>query len=231
MMLKTNTVVLNELIEKSKRAFLALPGITKVGLYGSTNTGKADNYSDLDLEVISNKPKASTMGLKSTLEKIGHSYVILPISITSTERIYTVVWKNNPFYQKMDLRLLFESPYSLTKGLLSYDERFRKFHSFFIGVIRYIKYRKRKMHWSAYKFYKASIEMWLELQTGGIGLNNYISLDKSNPAYSTKWIYPKGYVEMDKYLLDIAKYVLRDHPHDMEFGQRVIKFMRVELRV
>jgi predicted nucleotidyltransferase len=230
-MLKNNPNSLNELVEKSKKAFLASPGVTKVNMYGSIESHKADNYSDLDLEVTSNRPEATVNGLISTLEKIGQPYVIMPISITKTERVFTIVWKKHSFYKKMDLRLLFSSPFPLTRGLTSYDESLRKFHSFFVGAIRYTKYRKRKMHWSSYKFYKASIEMWVELQTRELNLNSFIKLDESNLSRFTKWLYPKGYNDMDKYMIDIAKFFLKSITSDIEFGQSVIKFMRVELRV
>lgn len=221
---------INEIVQKSKRVFLALPGVIKINPYGSIKNRKVDSYSDIDLEVISDNPKATTKNLKNSLGRIGHPYVILPISIAENERIYTIVWKDYSFYQKTDLRLLFTINFPPKKGLIKYDENLRKFHSFFIGIIRYTKYRKRKMHWTAYKFYKAAIEMWLELKTGGQTLDNFIKLDKSSKGKLNKWIYPKNREEMDKHMTEIAKSFLKLSSHNDDFGQRVVKFMRVELK-
>lgn len=224
--------------KQAKELLEELPGVTKISLYGSIQSRKADSFSDIDLEVASSKPKETMNNLSATLRKIGDLYVILPISITKTERVYTIVWKNYSFYQKMDLKLLFSPSYSEKNKIIKYDEKNRFFHDFFIGIIRYTKYRKRQMEWTAYRFYKASIEIWLKLMHEDLTLDSFIEQDRSIKRMSTKWIYPKDYRSMDNNMAEIANNFLsnsintkkiKPNSIEQEFGAKVIEFMRVEL--
>lgn len=204
--------------------FKSLPGVTKARLYGSLASKKADSYSDIDIEITSNDPRATTSNLLSLLNNIGELYVVLPIAITRTERVYTILWKHLPLYQKLDLKILFTSNFSINKYAIAYDEKFRLFHDFFIGAIRYTKYRMRQMHWASFKFYRSAIDQWLKLKMNNCTLDSFVKMDKIN-----KWIYPSKPQDMDKIMLEIAVDFRKAYKNN-KFGEGVVEFMHAELK-
>ena len=111
--------------------FKSLPGVTKARLYGSLASKKADSYSDIDIEITSNDPRATTSNLLSLLNNIGELYSIADCH-AEPKSLYDSL-ETSSLYQKLDLKILFTSNFSINKYAIAYDEKFRIF-TIFIGL-------------------------------------------------------------------------------------------------
>lgn len=226
----TKELVQLNILAKTKLS--SLPGVISINEYGSIINGKADKYSDIDLEIVVEDILPIVENLKNTIESVSKVYTIMPISFNEHERIYTVVWRGFPLYYKMDLKLKSLKPRAVTDAdSLGYDENMRLYDDFLIGVIRYAKYRNRKMHWAAFKFYKSSIEMWIKQNFNNSTLDDFIRLDQKKDT-RRRWLYNRNSKDLDKTMMNMTKEFISNMPnHGHDFGLSVVEFLRDELRV
>jgi len=219
-----------DLVKKTITVFRSNKNITEVSTYGSLSDGKSDIYSDIDLIVKTDKPKKLLNLLPSVLTRIDDYYIALPIQETSKEAVYTIMWKNIPFYQ-------------IYKPInFPFDENLRFFYDYLIGVTRMVKYCKRNMFWAAYKFYEASFEMLLKLKLESldgkprlnISLQDYMGLDGANVDYSSYL----SFSIQDSKILEITNDFLKlslkmnkisKSSNEYDFAKKVIKFTANEL--
>ncbi|QQG47326.1 MAG: hypothetical protein HY044_04345 [Candidatus Woesebacteria bacterium] len=192
---------LKRLYESSLETFSGLPQVSRIAIYGSGAKKSFDRYSDLDLEVQLSEWNTLSTKIESSLKKIDSPFIVFPAVNDPGNGVLTVLWRNFPFYQKLDMRLTSsDTPLSegseivyekkkngksdeKTKKLLklSFEENYRPFYDMFIGATRFAKHRRRGEYLSAYKFYRSGWESLAKLYLfdlkEGKYTNNIISIE------------------------------------------------------
>ncbi len=192
--------------------------------YGSIETKTNDKYSDVDVEVTPTNTKEFYLNFLKHLESINSYYVIFPVVINENPQVFTIVWKNQSLYKKLDLRINAEPDLELVKNSYDFDEKLRPFYNLYIGALRFIKYRKRKELIASMKFYRSAHEYLIRIDPKPKLLHKYFFLKD------------KQYIDiyfiaiLKKYLkISISsKLIEKNSIHD-EFARDVIKFAQNEL--
>ncbi len=213
----SSLVDINTIYEKLKSIF------GKVKLYGSVSDGNFDKYSDLDVE-ITVKSFLSEADFINLVNNIGPSWIIFPIFQNDESSIFTILFKDYRFYQKLDLRIIGKVQ------KIKFDESKRSFWDFYLGAIRYCKYSKRKMYWSAYKFYHGMLEIYLKIQLSKDNLigEDYVGLDKAKFGHQDL-VFIKNTDQMDKKAIHIINLFRQANEYHPKFQTEVVKFIRGEL--
>lgn len=197
---------------------------TNTKYYGSIETNTNDKYSDIDIEI---NPRNRTNFYKdfiNILKSISDYYVIFPVVINENPQVFTIVWKGQSLYKKLDLRINTKVDLDLIKKSYDFDENLRPFYDLYIGTLRFIKYRKRKELIDSIKFYRSAYE--------------YLMRIYSNPKKLHKYFFLKNDLLIDQYFIRILekylkitvfnKMIDKKSIHN-EFAKDVIKFAQNEL--
>lgn len=212
---------LEELVKK----YFSNPVIsTFTKYYGSIEAKTNDRYSDIDIEVTPTNTKAFYLNFLEHLELINSYYVVFPVVINENPQVFTIVWKNQSLYKKLDLRINAEPDLELVKNSYDFDEKLRPFYDLYIGALRFIKYRKRKELIASMKFYRSAHE--------------YLMRIDPKPKLLHKYFFLKDEQHIDIYFIEILKKYLKisisskliekSSTHN-EFARDVIKFAQNEL--
>lgn len=192
--------------------------------YGSIQTKTNDKYSDIDIEITPTNTKAFYLNFLRHIESINDYYMIFPVIVNEKPQVFTIVWKNQSLYKKLDLRINAELDLELVKNSYDFDEKLRLFYDLYIGALRFIKYRKRKELIASMKFYRSAHE--------------YLMRIDPKPKLLHKYFFLKDKQHIDTYFIEILKKYLKisisskliekGSIHN-EFARDVIKFAQNEL--
>lgn len=82
-----------------------LPGATTLSLFGSRSTGRADQYSDLDLQVTTADIVAARAVWPHFLEHVGPIEVAWPLSPAADNSAFMILFRGESYYHKLDIAL------------------------------------------------------------------------------------------------------------------------------
>src|SRR5260370_12677924 len=91
------------LYEAALTTFTQQQEVHEIFLFGSFERGTFDQYSDLDLFVISADFEKTMALLPQILARIGDVLLSYPLHIGRGSAAYMTLFKNYPFYTKLDL--------------------------------------------------------------------------------------------------------------------------------
>ncbi len=174
-------------------ALQALPAAAALCRFGSLAAGTGDQYSDIDLQIMTADLTLSMGVCYDILEHIGPIALVFPIMRTSTRWASTILFQNESYYHKVDLgftvassvtdafdtlgtarNVLWEqSPPSLTKSTGAQASR----HPYepergtlehvvidhLLGGVRYVKARKRGQALTCWRFASATANGLMKL--------------------------------------------------------------------
>src|SRR5579864_3798508 len=83
--------------------FAARPEVRKIVQFGSLVRGTADQYSDVDLEVITDHPANTIRDVNTLFKRIDEPLVIFPVREGTDQAAYTVLFRHYPLYHKLDI--------------------------------------------------------------------------------------------------------------------------------
>ena len=92
-----------QLAERTIALFAARPEVRKIVQFGSLVRGTADQYSDVDLEVITDHYACTIRDVNMLLKRIDEPLVIFPVREGTDQAAYTVLFRHYPFYQRLDI--------------------------------------------------------------------------------------------------------------------------------
>jgi predicted nucleotidyltransferase len=225
---------MEHLFNRAVQAFARDPYVSKIFLFGSYEKKTYDRYSDVDLHVVSQNFDATMSQFWPALSDIGQMLVAFPIAAEPGHAAYMVLFENYPLYTKLDINIsdnLKSAPFAgktcvYQKDVLAantastflpalFEEPLNTLYGHYLGAIRYMKYRKREKHFSAYKFYRAQLDHILlnwyreisqESSVKRLGILEYQLLDTR--AESTKlqrYLYPDNEKTMDKFYIELLQ--------------------------
>ncbi len=237
--------------------------VQQIFLFGSYARGTYDQYSDVDLHVVTGDFAKTLARLSLIFENIGGVLLQFPIRASEGEVAYTVLFKNYPLYNKLDISILHPRariPFSDSKSVYWRDVEPGDHHSDFVpptfaharhtiynyllGALRYTKYRKRGMHFSAYKFYKAQLESFLltryqqiadDLTVEKMGILEHQALDNGEEYAGLKrYLYAGNEHAMDSLYVELLQAALHDaklhiESDDEEALTQILTFVKSEL--
>jgi predicted nucleotidyltransferase len=176
----TNADILNKKKDIVK-VFAELPEVSEIHSFGSINTDNFDQYSDIDLTVVTKDIQLTTEQMLNTLSRIGQVLSVFVIEKSSTSVAYTIFFKELSPFQKLDLGFVSDSKdIKFENSKLEYrsdrvpdlkntkpvsieeSDVDHKVLDIFIGALRYLKYVKRNEMWPAYKFYRSFVDTYLK---------------------------------------------------------------------
>lgn len=196
----------------------------KTNFYGSIESKTNDKYSDIDIEVTPKNINEFYKNFKKNLKLINNYYVIFPVVVNDNPQVFTIVWKGQSLYKKLDLRVNAKLDTNLVKKSYDFDENLRPFYDLYIGALRFIKYRKRKDLIASMKFYRSAHEYLMRVSSKPKTLHKYFFLENN----SMIDIY---FIEILKKYLKVSlssKLIVKNSIHN-KFALDVIKFAQNEL--
>lgn len=96
---------LDRLQDRVAASLRQLPGATALYLFGSRGTGQADQYSDLDLQVLTADMTAARAVWPHFLEHIGPIEVAWPLSPAAENTAFAILFRGESYYHKLDIAL------------------------------------------------------------------------------------------------------------------------------
>ncbi|MEM9777439.1 MAG: hypothetical protein AAF902_22870 [Chloroflexota bacterium] len=157
------------------------PEITAIHSFGSVNTSSFDQYSDLDLTLVSSDLRRTSKNIKTHLNKILEVSCCFVLYEHDDEAAYSFFFDGLTVFQKLDLGIvssnqpeLFQGSkclYTAAEPQLCKNSHIIKFNQpqrehevldVFIGASRFIKYTRRNQPWGAYKFFNSFRELFLK---------------------------------------------------------------------
>ncbi|GHO82074.1 nucleotidyltransferase domain-containing protein [Dictyobacter formicarum] len=87
-------------------AFSRRAEVQEILAFGSFCRGNYDQYSDVDLHVISADVQQTIKQLQQILAPVGNILLQYPLRIEPGEAAYTLLFTNYPLYQKLDITIL-----------------------------------------------------------------------------------------------------------------------------
>lgn len=254
----------HRLFTQTLAAFSQRMEVQEILAFGSFCHGGYDQYSDIDLHIVSSDVQQTIEQLQQILTPVGNILLQYPLRIEPGEAAYTLLFTNYPLYQKLDITILspsakmpfdgYRSVYQTTSPISArptnflypgLEEPVRTLYDYYLGALRYVKYRKRGKHFSAYKFYRAQVDHFLQhiyQQVTGdakskLGILEYQALDKEPDMNSwSKYLYPASaenmnilYAELLQYMLDNALSALEES-HQLAI-QTMLTFIRQKLHI
>jgi predicted nucleotidyltransferase len=228
------TGLVKRLFHQAVHIFAQDPYVSDIFLFGSYEKKTYDSYSDVDLHVVSQNFDATMKQLWHTLSAIGQVLVAFPLAAEVGHAAYMVIFENYPLYTKLDINI------SDTLKIVPFAEKTCVYHSnmlppnaastfrpalfeeplntlygYYLGAIRYMKYRKREKHFSAYKFYRAQLDHFLlrwyqdishERSVSRLGILEYQMLDTREESTALKrYLYPENEQTMDRLYLELLQ--------------------------
>lgn len=192
--------------------------------YGSIKTKTNDKYSDIDIEITPKNKIKFYKNFINLLKSINDYYIVFPVITNENFQVFTIVWKGQSLYKKLDLRINAKVDSNLIKKSCNFDENLRSFYDLFIGALRFIKYRKRKKLIASMKFYRSAHE--------------YLMRVDPDPKKLYKYFFLKSDANVDIFFIEIlnnyrttsisSKLITENSIHN-EFAKNVIKFAQNEL--
>ncbi len=223
---------LNQLLNKTLSAFKKRVEVVQISVFGSVASGTDDQYSDLDIEIVSENYPKTVASLPKIFKGISEYYPPLKLESQEGKIAFTVLWKDIPFYQKLDIGITssfdkiigtprkdifirtFKKKLSPSNLIINspFSEDNRETIDFFIGCSRYAKFRKRNSPLAVNK-YKSALK--------AIGRND----PRSNSLMDQDMI-----KAMSTYLdMKLSSGIISDSSKEAVFGHEVIKFIENEL--
>ncbi len=227
---------LQDLYVATLQAFTQRPEVQKIYLFGSLEHGKHDDYSDVDLHIVSGDFNTTMQDLSSIIHMIGKPFVWYPFHPQPGNIAYAILFKDYPLYNRLDITILDTvTPPVVAQGTCIYrnpgecacrpstyqpeqmDDKLRLLYGYAIGALRYAKYRKRGKSFAAYKFYRAQCDhyfLWLyERETqetkSKIDLSVYMALDQLPDGVShQKYLFPENEQVMDRFYFELLAMML-----------------------
>ncbi|MBO0794908.1 MAG: nucleotidyltransferase domain-containing protein [Ktedonobacteraceae bacterium] len=216
------------------QAFAADPHVYEMFLFGSYEKKTHDRYSDVDLQVVSQNFDATMSQFRRCLSDIGQVLVAFPLVAQVGYAAYMVLFENYPFYTKLDINVSDVercTPFSTkacvyrrdvipshevsTYQPVLFEEPLNTLYGYYLGAIRYMKYRKRGKHFSAYKFYRAQLDYLLsrwyrevshEHSIERLGILEYQLLDmREESAVLKRYLYPGNEQTMDMFYIEMLQ--------------------------
>lgn len=174
------------------------PYVSELYLFGSRAIKKSDEFSDIDLTVVTPYPTtAEAYARKSLADAFGLS-AVYTITNSEHEIVRTFCLSGMSPFHKIDIgfslpgktnffpnsQLIFHSDnvHAPHKSIKKWAEP-RAEHDYFdvmMGSLRYIKHRQRGENWQAYKCYRGFIEQLANVRAADSPQNIYKTLDLQN---------------------------------------------------
>jgi predicted nucleotidyltransferase len=223
-----------QLFHRAVQTFVKDPYVSEMFLFGSYEKKTYDSYSDVDLHVVSQNFDATMNILWHSFSAIGQVLVAFPLVAEVGHAAYMVLFEHYPLYTKLDINISDTSksvpfaektcvyrkdiqPPSAASTFLPplFEEPLNTLYGFYLGAIRYMKYRKREKHFSAYKFYRAQLDHFLlgwyqavssERSISRLGILQYQLLDTREESSTWKrYLYPENEQAMDRLYLELLQ--------------------------
>jgi predicted nucleotidyltransferase len=217
--------------------------VCEMFLFGSYEKKMHDRYSDVDFHVVSQNFDATMSQLWHTLSGIGPVLVAFPLAAHVGYVAYMVLFEKYPLYTKLDINISDtknNGPIASKTGVYQravippnaastflpalFEEPLNTLYGCYLGAIRYMKYRKREKHFSAYKFSRAQLDHHLlrwyrevshERSIERLGILEYQVLDTREESTALKrYWYPENEHTMDMFYLELLQnmtYELKSH--------------------
>ena len=222
------------LFNQAVQIFASDPHVSKMFLFGSYEKKTHDRYSDVDLHVVSQNFDATMSQFWNSLSAVGQVLVAFPLTAELGHAAYMVLFENYPLYTKLDINISDplksapfagktcvyqrdELPVNANSTFLPalFEEPLNTLYGCYLGAIRYMKYRKREKHFSAYKFYRAQLDHVLlgwyrdasrEFSVERLGVVEYQFLDTWEESTELKrYLYPDNEKTMDKFYIELLQ--------------------------
>jgi predicted nucleotidyltransferase len=229
--------VLQELYRATLRAFIPRPEVQKISLFGSMEQNKQDDYSDIDLSIVSSDFDRTMKDFVSAMNLVGDPFVWYPFHLQAGNTSYAILFRDYPLYNRLDITILDTfTPSVVAPGTCIYrnskeypshsstyqpphmEEKVRLLYGYSIGALRYVKYRKRRKPLSAYKFYQAQCEYSFlkryEKATGEVktkmDLSVFMRLDQLPDSGLQQYLYPENEQAMNRLYLGLLDAMLHE---------------------
>ncbi|GER91845.1 hypothetical protein KDW_60070 [Dictyobacter vulcani] len=253
-----------QLYTRAVQAFAAEPEVSEIGLFGSYAKGTHDRYSDIDLHVVSQDFDTTMNHLAACLAHIGQVLVAFPLTARVGYAAYVVLFEDYSPYTKLDLSIADTAnnlPFADTTCVYHtetispatastyqparFAEPLNILYDSYLGALRYIKYRQRWQHFSAYKFYRAQLDRLLVMcyhdisnadTVERLGILEYQHLDKHSASTNMqRYLYPENAQMMDRLYIDLLEMQTRtlqpaDHPDHQNIFTMILAFLASESR-
>jgi predicted nucleotidyltransferase len=229
---------LQQLYVATLQTFTQRPEVQQVYLFGSMEQNKHDNYSDIDLHIVSSDFDTTMKDLPSIMNVIGEPFVWYPFHPQPGNTGYAILFRDYPLYNRLDITILdpitspvvaqgtcvYRNPkgYPISPSMYQppqMEEKMRLLYGYGIGAVRYAKYRKRGKPFSAYKFYRAQCEYYFlkryeketrEAKTK-LDLSMYMVLDQlPDSALQQQYLYPESEQAMNRLYLGLLDAMLHE---------------------
>lgn len=222
---------LQQLYSATLQAFTQRPEVQKIYLFGSMEQNTHDDYSDVDLHIVSNDFDTTMHDLDLIMNTIGEPFVWDPFFHPQPGNTgYAILFRDYPLYNRLDITILDTiTPPAVAQGTCIYrnpqesvyrpstyqppwmEEALLRPYGYGIGAIRYAKYRKRGKQLSAYKFYRAQCDYYFlkryEQETREVktraDLSLYMALDHLSDSTLERYIYPENELAMNRLYLEL----------------------------
>ena len=241
------------LFHRAVQTFASDPYVSEMFLFGSYAKKTHDRYSDVDLHVVTQNFDATMSQIWYSLSSIGPVLVAFPLAAELGHAAYMVLFENYPLYTKLDINIsdpLKSAPFAGKTRVYQrdelpahaastflpalFEEPLNTLYGYYLGAIRYMKYRKREKHFSAYKFYRAQLDHILlrwyrnvsrEFSVERLGILEYQLLDTWEENTELKrYLYPGNEKTMDKFYIELLQNMTGDLKSSFnEDNERVFK--------
>ncbi|GCE28709.1 hypothetical protein KDA_41930 [Dictyobacter alpinus] len=249
-----------QLCSRAVQAFAEESEVVEIGLFGSYAQRTNDRYSDIDLHVVSHDFDTTMSHFMACLSKIGRVLVAFPLTVRVGYAAYMVLFEDYPLYNKLDINIADRDntipfapttciyrrdtvpPYTVSSLLPSrFEEPLNLLYDSYLGALRYMKYRQREKHFSAYKFYRAQLErllvIWYQDMShdhaiARLGILEYQQLDTHpSSADMQRYLYPANEQMMDQLYLELLQMLTHTLPSTYSQEQRevlasILEFLR-----
>ncbi|GHO80786.1 hypothetical protein KSD_85570 [Ktedonobacter sp. SOSP1-85] len=232
-----------QLLSQAIQAFASDPYVYEIYLFGSYAKKTHDRYSDVDLHIVSQNFDATMSQLWHYLEEIGPVLMAFPLVARVGYTAFMILFENFPLYTKLDINIADRTENtSFAEQACVYrrealpphvaptflptmlEEPLNTLYGYHLGAIRYMKYRKRGKHFSAYKFYKAQLDRTLlnkyqeichDFSVERLGLLEYQLLDTYEESIQLKrYLYPENERAMDTFYIEL----LQTMTHELQYA-------------
>lgn len=230
--------LLQELYIATLQAFTQRLEAQKIYIFGSIEHDKQDDYSDIDLRIVSSDFDTTIKDFVSIMHLIGEPFVWYPFHSQTGNTSYAVLFRDYPLYNRLDITILDTiTPPVVAQGTCIYsnpkeyshhpstyqppqmEEKLHLLYGYGIRAVRYVKYRKRGKPFSAYKFYQAQCvyhflkryEKETREAKTKMDLSAYMVLDQlPDSALQQHYLYPENEQTMNKLYLELLDEMLHE---------------------
>lgn len=259
----TNQV--QQLFSRAIQTFTTDSSVSEIYVFGSYEKEIHDRYSDVDLHVVSQNFDATMSRLADYLSNIDRVLVAFPLTAEPGYAAYMVLFEHYPLYTKLDINIADSTtnsfpfaqktcvyrrepqpPYSPSTLLPTcFEEPLNTLYGYYLGAIRYMKYRQRGKHFTAYKFYRAQLDQTLlrhyqtatsDISVERLGTLEYQCLDACSESSELKrYLYPANEHEMDALYIELLQQLTHEfaasyNEHHQKVFQFILTFLKQESR-